>query len=195
MRASSKQLWVLAGGNGAGKSTFYDQFLKPTGMLFINADILAKQLDAEHTEVVSYKAAILAEKLRTQLLDSGTSFCFETVFSHPSKIDFLANAKSLGYEIILVYIHLQTIELNQARVAQRVIQGGHNVPTDKIISRLPRTMRYVSNALSLVDIAKFYDNSSHSQPFLSVASLDKGHLNTQMDTLPEWAEKILADYI
>lgn len=195
MRASSKQLWVLAGGNGAGKSTFYDQFLKPTGMLFINADILAKQLDAEHTEVVSYKAAILAEKLRTQLLDSGTSFCFETVFSHPSKIDFLANAKSLGYEIILVYIHLQTIELNQARVAQRVIQGGHNVPTDKIISRLPRTMRYVSNALSLVDIAKFYDNSSHSQPFLSVASLDKGHLNTQMDTLPEWAEKMLADYI
>lgn len=190
-----KQLWVLAGGNGAGKSTFYDQFLAPTGMLFINADILAKQLDAEHTEVVSYKAAILVEKLRTQLLDSGTSFCFETVFSHPSKIDFLANAKSLGYEIILVYIHLQTVELNQARVAQRVKQGGHNVPTDKIISRLPRTMRHVRDALPLVDRVKFYDNSSHSQPFLSVASLDTGHLHIQMDTLPEWAEEMLLDYI
>lgn len=189
-----KQLWVLAGGNGAGKSTFYKQFLEPTGMLFINADILAKQLDAEHTEVVSYKAAILAEKLRTQLLDSGTSFCFETVFSHPSKIDFLANAKSLGYEIILVYIHLQTAELNQARVAQRVMQGGHNVPTDKIISRLPRTLRYIKDALSLVDWVKFYDNSSHSQPFMSVASLDKGHLHIQIDALPEWAEEMLIDY-
>ena len=193
--SGGKQLWVLTGGNGAGKSTFYQQFLEPRGLPFINADILAKQLDAEHTEAMSYKAAMLAEKLRINLLHSDTSFCFETVFSHPSKIDFLALAKSLGYEIILVYIHLQTDELNQARVAQRVMQGGHNVPTDKIITRIPRTMGYVSDALPLVDMAKFYDNSSHSQPFISVALLNKGQLQKQLDTLPVWAEAMLSDYL
>lgn len=190
-----KQLWLLAGGNGAGKSTFYQQFLKPLNLPFVNADILAKQLDNENTEAASYKAAKLAEKLRLSLLHSGASFCFETVFSHPSKIDFLATAKALGYEIILVYIHLQNDELNQARVIQRVNEGGHNVPADKIISRIPRTMANVRDALPLVDIANFYDNSSHSQPFLSVALLQKGQITKQVDELPAWAEDMLSDYV
>jgi len=113
-----KQLWLLAGGNGAGKSTFYQQFLASTGLPFVNADILAKALDAEQPEKASYKAAKLAERLRLDLLRTGTRFCFETVFSHPSKIDFFASAKSAGYEIILVYIHLQNDQLNQAHVVQ-----------------------------------------------------------------------------
>jgi len=78
-----KQLWLLTGGNGAGKSTFYEQFLAPMDILFVNADILAKKLDSEQPEKVSYKAAILIGKLRKQLVHSGTCFCFETVFSHP----------------------------------------------------------------------------------------------------------------
>lgn len=193
--SAAKQLWLLAGGNGAGKSTFYELFLKPLNLPFINADILAKQLDDEDTEAVSYKAAKLAEKLRISLLHSAVSFCFETVFSHPSKIDFLAMAKALGYEIILVYIHLQNDQLNQARVAQRVGEGGHNVPTDKIISRIPRTMANVKHALPLVDVVKFYDNSSHSKPFSSVALLNKGKLVKQQNVLPDWALDMLDDYL
>jgi len=192
---NTKQLWVLAGGNGAGKSTFYQRFLQPSGLPFVNADILARQLDANNTEVISYKAAKLAETLRSNLLQSGISFCFETVFSHPSKIDFIATAKTLGYEIILVYIHLQNDELNQARVAQRVNEGGHNVPADKIITRIPRTMSNIKQTLPLVDMAKFYDNSSFSQPFSSVALLDNGQLIKQMDALPIWAEDMLSDYL
>lgn len=192
--SGDKQLWLLVGGNGAGKSTYYEQFLQPLNLPFINADILAKQLD-DDTEAVSYKAAKLAEKLRISLLHSGVSFCFETVFSHPSKIDFLATAKSLGYEIILVYIHLQNDELNQARVVQRVNEGGHNVPADKIISRIPRTMKNVKQALPLIDTAKLYDNSSHSQPFISVAQLTEGRLVKQVETMPAWAVKMLVDYL
>jgi len=193
--SANKQLWLLAGGNGAGKSTFYEQFLKPLNLPFINADILAKQLDDKNTEAVSYKAAKLAEKLRMNLLHSGANFCFETVFSHPSKIDFLATAKSLGYQIILVYIHLQNDEINQARVAQRVSEGGHNVPTDKIINRLPRTMKNIKQALPLIDVAKFYDNSSQKMPFLSVALLDRGLFEKQQDVLPDWADEMLADFL
>lgn len=192
--SNGKQLWLLAGGNGAGKSTFYQQFLAHTGLPFINADVLAKQLDAEQPEAASYKAAKLAGKLRLDLLRSGTSFCFETVFSHPSKIDFLAKAKSAGYEIVLVYIHLQSIELNQARVSQRVAEGGHTVPEEKIISRIPRTMQYVSDALALVDTARFYDNSSQGHPFIPIASLTDGKLQI-IQTLPGWANKMLLNYL
>ncbi len=193
--SNGKQLWLLAGGNGAGKSTFYQQFLASTGLPFINADILAKELDAEQPEAVSYKAAKLAERLRLNLLRTGASFCFETVFSHPSKIDFLASAKSAGYEIILVYIHLQNDQLNLARVAQRVAEGGHSVPSEKIISRIPRTLQHVSDALALVDIARFYDNSSHEAPFAPVASVNRGELKIEKQPLADWAKKILVNYL
>lgn len=195
MSNNSKQLWLLAGGNGAGKSTFHQHFLASTGLPFINADILAKELDPEQPEATSYKAAKLAENLRLNLLRTGISFCFETVFSHPSKIDFLATAKSAGYEIILIYIHLQNDQLNQARVFQRVSEGGHSVPKEKIISRIPRTMQYVSDALSLVDVTQFYDNSSHKHPFTSVALIQNSALQVQQRSLPDWAEKMLVNYL
>ena len=103
------QLWLLAGGNGAGKSTFYHQFLEPLGIPFVNADIIAKKIFPKSPEERSYDAAKIAEKLRANLLQEARSFCFETVFSHPSKIDFVGHAKALGYEIILVFIHLETL--------------------------------------------------------------------------------------
>ncbi len=193
--SEGKQLWLLAGGNGAGKSTFYRQFLQPLDLPFINADILAKQLDADNTETVSYKAARLAEKLRQYLMQTGASFCFETVFSHPSKIDFLAAARAHGYETILIYIHLQIEELNLARIAQRVASGGHNVPADKVVSRIPRTMRYVREALPLVGTAKLYDNSSHRHPFSLIAGLDQGVLTKATVPLPQWANDMLAEYL
>ena len=191
MNQKRKQLWLLAGGNGAGKSTFYQQFLKSRGLAFVNADLLAQQLDPQQPEKVSYEAAILVGKLRQQLLENGENFCFETVFSHPSKIDFMAQAKALGYEVTLIYIHLVNTELNQARVSQRVASGGHDVPADKITSRIPRTMKNIQDALPLSDIARFYDNSSFHRPFQSIAEIRQGNLQTFCDPLPQWASEML----
>jgi len=191
---SQKQLWLLAGGNGAGKSTFYQHYLQPRGLGFINADIIAKQIDKAHPELASYQAARLAEKLRFRLLNKGTSFCFETVFSHPSKIDFIAQAKALGYEVVLIYIHLVNHQLNQARVAQRVCGGGHDVPMDKIISRIPRTMVNIKTALALADVVQIYDNSSRSHPYQTVAHISLGILTVNR-VLPSWAKEILVNYL
>lgn len=188
---AEKQLWVLAGGNGAGKSTFYQQFLAPQGVQFVNADDIAHDLDSRRQETVSYDAAKIAERLRHELLHAGISFCFETVFSHPSKIDFLAEAKALGYEVVLVFIHLQMGELNLARVAQRVSEGGHKVPVEKIISRIPRTLQHIQSALPLADKAQLYDNSSSEFPFQLVARLAKGALIQTADPLPGWAREML----
>ena len=192
--ADKKQLWILAGGNGAGKSTYYRCFLQDSGLAFINADLIAQQIDPDNAEAQSYQAAAIATKLRTSFLQKGISFCFETVFSHPSKIDFVAEAKSLGYEIILVYVHLQTSELNLARISQRVSEGGHSVPDEKVLARIPRTMQNVRETLPLVDIAYLYDNSSQQHAFVSLARIQHGSLQCIQPSLPEWAEQMLVDY-
>ena len=189
---SPKQLWVLAGGNGAGKSTFYQKsLLAEKGILFVNADMIAKHISPENPENVSYEAASLVERIRDEILNKGVSFCFETVFSHKSKIDFIAKAKALGYQVILVYIHLDTLELNEARVHQRISEGGHSVPTQKIRSRLPRTMQNVAVALQLVDEARLLDNSSRDNPYQQVALIRKGRRIQTVNPLPAWAQDML----
>ena len=187
----STQLWVLAGGNGAGKTTFYNLFLAPKGIQLLNADIIASAINPENPEKVGYEAAGVAEQIREELLQQRISFCFETVFSHVSKIDFVAKARALGYEIILVYIHLDTFDLNEARVYQRVTEGGHNVPVNKIHNRIPRTMKHIAAVLPLASEARLLDNSYRDNPFQQLARVKLGRREWIKDPLPPWAEEIL----
>jgi len=190
-----KQLWILAGGNGAGKSTFYRTQLEPLGLQFINADILAKELYPQAPEEHSYDAAKLATEMRFRLLHEGRSFCFETVFSHPSKIDFVAQAKALGYQIILVFIHLDTVSLNQARVAQRLSEGGHNVPDEKVANRIPRLLQNIKQTLPLCDEVRILNNSRIDNPFQQVAVIRNGQTIQQGIPLPDWAKDLLECYL
>ena len=189
--ANSKQLWVLAGGNGAGKSTFYNLHLAKYGIKFVNADLIAKDIDPENPEDSSYHAATVAAKLREDLIEQGVSFCFETVFSHESKIDFIAQAKANGYKIILVYIHLIDSSLNEARVKQRISEGGHSVPPEKIHSRIPRTMKHIKTTLSIVDEARILDNSLRDNPFQQIVVMKSGNYEAKINPLPEWARDLL----
>jgi len=181
-----RQLWVLAGGNGAGKSTFYNTQLAPLGLPFVNADLIAKELFPESTVKHSYDAARIAAYMRERLVLEGKSFCFETVFSHPSKIDFLAQAKANGYEIVLVFIHLSNITLNQARVRQRVHAGGHDVPAKKVEERIPRTLDNIKKALPLCDEVYVLDNSYNDDPFVRIATINKGKIIYHDSDIPEW---------
>ena len=186
------QLWILVGGNGAGKSTYHRLSLEPLGLPFVNADLLARIVFAEAPEAHSYQAAQLAERQRYQLLEQGVSFCFETVYSHSSKIDFIAHAKALGYQVIMVLIHLESTDLNQARIAGRVSEGGHNVPADKVISRIPRLLDQVRASIPLVDVLRAYDNSSADDPFAPVFTITNGSLRLHREPLPAWAAALLA---
>lgn len=190
-----KQLWMLTGGNGAGKSTFYESQLKPLGMPFINADLIAKELYPESPERHSYNAAKIATHMRSELLVKGESFCFETVFSHPSKIDFVAQAKAKAYEVVLVFIHLDNLSLNLARIAQRVEEGGHRVPPEKVESRIPRTLQYIKTVLPLCDYVYVLDNQSYENPFKKVATLSHSNLVLHDNEIPDWAKSLLVDYL
>ncbi len=186
-----KQLWVLAGGNGAGKSTFYKLHLSKYGIKLVNADLIAKEIDSENPEDLSYQAAAIAARIREDLIYQGVSFCFETVFSHESKIDFIAQAKTHGYKIVLVYIHLNDSSLNEARVQQRISEGGHSVPPEKIHSRIPRTMKHIKTAFTLVDEARLLDNSLKDNPFQQIAVLKAGEWEEISSPMPEWARSLL----
>lgn len=182
-----KQLWLLVGGNGAGKSTFYRTQLQALGMPFVNADDIARDVFPQAPEAHSYEAAKIAENLRNSLLEQGKNFCFETVFSHPSKIDFVAKAKALGYQVVMVFVHLEQSALNKARVHQRIETGGHAVPEEKIESRIPRTVDNVLNALPLCDDLWVLDNSSASDPFRKILRIQDGQLHAFVNPLPDWA--------
>ncbi|MCE2746487.1 MAG: AAA family ATPase [Burkholderiales bacterium] len=184
-----KQLWLLVGGNGAGKTTFYRTQLKPLGMPFVNADDIARDVFPQSPEAHSYEAAKIAENLRNSLLEQGKNFCFETVFSHPSKIDFVAKAKALGYQVVMVFIHLEQSSLNKARVHQRIETGGHAVPEDKIETRIPRTIDNVLNALPLCDDVWVLDNSSAQAPYQKVLRIHDGKLQQFIQPLPAWARR------
>jgi predicted ABC-type ATPase len=186
-----KQLWILTGGNGAGKSTFFKHYLADYGIKFVNADQIAKEINPENAEDSSYVAATIAARIRNDLLLQGASFCFETVFSHESKIDFIAQAKSMGYKIILVYIHLIDSSLNEARVHQRIAEGGHSVPTNKIHSRIPRTIKHIKIALSIVDEAWILDNSSKQNRFQQIVVMKSGKYTSKVDPVPDWVKAIL----
>lgn len=191
MTPANKQLWILVGGNGAGKSTFFRLYLKPLGFPFINADVLARELYPEDPEGHSYEAARHADQMREDLLLEGGSFCFETVFSHPSKVDFLGRAKALGYQIIMVFVHVDLVDLNRARISQRVSEGGHHVPDDKVASRIPRTLENVKRAIPLCDQVRILDDSREDDPLRPVVTLVNGQLPEPAPELPDWLEDLL----
>lgn len=164
-------------------------------MPFVNADILAKQLHPEQPEQYSYEAARIAEVMRQRFLRDGRTFCFETVFSHPSKIDFVANAKALGYEIVLVFIHLEQLQLNLSRIAQRKSEGGHTVPDEKVKTRIPRVLQLVKRVLPLCDQTYLLDNSCADNPFQQIGVIRNGCLELKEVTVPTWCQELLADYL
>jgi len=192
---TAKQLWLLAGGNGAGKTTFYTTQLKPLNLPFVNADNIARELFPLNPEEHSYQASSIAEEMRNRLLEEGLTFCFETVFSHPSKIDFLAKAKAMNYDVILVFIHLNSSELNKARISQRIETGGHAVPDDKVQNRIPRTLENIKTAIQLADQCYLLDNSRYDKPFQQVAVVRQHQVELKVKPVPDWANFLLADFL
>ena len=189
-------LLVIAGPNGAGKTTFHDHFISPLGLPFVNADRIAQSQSPmmKSVDTYSYEAAKIADAARRLLVADRKSFCMETVFSDPvgDKLKFLSTARKAGYSVILVFIGLECAELSLARVIQRVTGGGHNVPDNKLRARFPRSLDNLRKALSFVDHAFLFDNSSSIIPFRPVAIWESGNLQRTFPLVPAWAVPILS---
>lgn len=164
---------AIAGSNGAGKSTFYHAHLASAGLRFVNADVLAKELD-----INAYAAARIADNIRRELIKMGESFVFETVFSDPvgEKVEFLRLAAANGYTVVLFFIAIDDVELSEERVAMRVTQGGHDVPPDKLEERFPRTLLNLKLAIKELPHVVIFDNNDLAKPYQLIAEFENGKL-------------------
>jgi predicted ABC-type ATPase len=180
LQIESPVLIVLAGSNGAGKTTFYELYLERLGLPFINADRIAQILDPSHPGRFVYQAASIADDTRRDLVKRRLSFCMETVFSDPvgDKVQFLKDAQTEGYTVLGVFFTLSDPALSIARVIQRVARGGHDVPDDKLESRFARTARNIQAALKFVDVGLVLDNSSAEAPYRLLELWEHGELRS-----------------
>ena len=181
-------LVALAGPNGAGKTTFYHAHLQPAGLRFVNADVLARELDLE-----PYAAAKVADAIRRELVHQRESFVFETVFSDPvgDKLAFLEETVAAGYTVVLCFIGVSGPKTSEARIAMRVSQGGHDVPTDKLRTRSPRTLANLKSAIRELPHVWIFDNDDLRTPFRRVAVFEQGQLTFRQNPLPRWLAKLL----
>jgi predicted ABC-type ATPase len=178
---------ALAGPNGAGKSTFYQAYLRNSGLPFVNADEIARSLPID-----AYRAAELAGQLRKQRVDAGESFIFETVLSDPvgEKVDFLKQVAASGYTVGMIFIGIDSMEASDERVSMRVLQGGHDVPLEKLQGRYPRTMKNLRYALQVLPFIFVYDNSDLLHPYHLVARRLAGKLELFVPA-PDWLQPLL----
>jgi predicted ABC-type ATPase len=155
------RLDLVVGPNGAGKSTFVDLILAPLlpGSVFVNADEIAKQRWPDDPASHAYEAARVAASTRSKLIELRRPFIAETVFSHPSKLDLIREARAGGYTVIL-HVLLIPEDLAVERVKHRVQAGGHDVPEAKIRERHRRLWALVADAIPQSDTATVYDNSA-----------------------------------
>lgn len=177
------RLIFLAGPNGAGKTTYYRTFLRASGIQFINADELTRTLGVPNTE-----AAKFADGAREALLASGETFITETVFSDPvgAKLDFLRRAIAAGYDVQVHFIGISGAELSEVRVMQRVAQGGHDVPSDRLERSFHQSVRNLAEAIPFVPDVRVFDNSDTDEPFRLVLRSEHGQILFRAHPFPEW---------
>jgi len=154
------KLYIIAGANGSGKTTFAKSFADIHGLHFINADEIAKELDPENITKHQVKAGrIFFEELNKRLSENN-SFIMETTLSGKYLLKYIHKAQDNGFEVELIYLFLEKYETNITRVSNRVLNGGHHVPKDDIIRRFYRSKEmFMHSYKELVDKWTIYYNS------------------------------------
>ncbi len=193
----SPVLLVIAGPNGSGKTTITGRLRQAhwsEGVEYLNPDDVAQQRfgDWNSPEAV-LEASRWVTRRREELLAQGAGIAFETVFSAPDKLDFVARAKRAGYFVRVFFIGTMSPAINAARVAARVMGGGHTVPIEKIITRYSRSLAQAAAVISLADRVYLYDNSVDGVDARLCARTRDGLLRKVYGPLPQWVEDTLQD--
>ena len=189
-------LCVVAGPNGAGKTSTTEKLLAnewATDSVYINPDKIALEKFGDwNSQDAVLKAAKEATRLRYECLDKNISFVFETVFSSHEKLDFLQKAHKAGFFIRFFYVCTENPEIHVLRVAQRFLNGGHEVPISKIFSRYYKSLTLAAQAISFADRAYIYDNSRDNElPQLLYRTADGRMIKKYIENIPEWAASLI----
>lgn len=194
--AGRPTLFLIAGPNGAGKSTFYDTVLAPRiAAPFVNADIIQRDELSDPAPTASYRAAQIAAQRRRAYIEEGRTFVMETVFSHPSKLELLRDAREAGYRIVVFHLGLESVELALARVAGRIDEGGHPVPPEKTRARFARNGAIIRDAVRMADRAQVLDASALNAAPRMIAEFAGGQAIRTGDDVPEWVRALYGEVL
>lgn len=192
------RLIVIAGPNGSGKTSITAQILRHEWARdcdYINPDNIARDVfgDWNNRDTV-LKAAQYAEDWRVRCLTEKRDFVFETVLSIPDKVQFIQKAKDAGFFVRFFFIATDAPDINVARIAKRVREGGHTVPTEKTISRYYRSIANGVEGARIADRSYFWDNSvDREAPKLLFRAVD-GVIAKQYPALAihAWGQQVVA---
>ena len=184
-------LIVIAGPNGSGKTSITTQILKHDWLkdcVYINPDTIAQEEfgDWNNKEFV-LKAAFLAAERREECILKKQSFIFETVFSAPDKIEFIKKAKDNGFFIRFFFVGTSHPSINAMRITNRVLEGGHDVPITKIISRYIKSISNCCVISKFVDRLYIYDNSEDYKPAQLLFRSSNGKITKKYSKTEDWA--------
>ncbi len=189
------RLLVVAGPNGSGKTTVTERGLAHTwfaGCAYVNPDLIAqRELGDWNNPAAVLEAARIATVRRQGCIDEGRSLAFETVFSARDKVEFVRNARRRGYFCRLFFVGTASATINAARVADRVMAGGHDVPIRKIIDRYYRSIGNCAAVAAEVDRLYLYDNSvDGAAPRLFMRAVE-GRIARDYGDVPAWAIEVV----
>lgn len=179
MIVNINKLYIIAGCNGAGKTTASFTILPEIldCKEFVNADEIAKGLSPFQPEKVSFEAGRIMLKRINELLSENENFAFETTLSTLSYKNKIIKAKEKGYRVTLLFFWLQNIKLAKERVKMRVLEGGHNIESNVIERRYFKGIKNLFNIyLPIVDGALIFDNSEGKHELIADKQID-GLLN------------------
>ena len=160
--SNKKQLYIIAGCNGAGKTTASFTILPEVldCKEFINADEIAKGLSPFQPESVAMQAGRIMLARMEELLQKGETFAFETTLATKSYKQKIEWAQANGYEVTLLFFWLRNVTMAKERVAQRVAEGGHSIPSQTIERRYHNGIANLfAIYIDMVDICYIFDNS------------------------------------
>jgi len=190
-------LLVIAGPNGSGKTTVTVRLRADRwseGVEYLNPDEIARDRFGDwNSPEATLEAARWTTARREALLAADLGIAFETVFSTDDKLSFLDRARTAGYFVRVFFIGTSDPRINAARVAGRVMAGGHTVPIEKIISRYGRSMANLAGAIDVADRVYIYDNSVDGVEARLCARTTDGRLRKVYGPLPQWVADATRD--
>jgi predicted ABC-type ATPase len=188
------KLLIVAGPNGSGKTSVTGKILNHVwieGCEYINPDNIAQDMFGDwNSPGAVMQAARYAAEHREDCIANRRSLIFETVLSASDKISFIERAKQQGYFIRLFFIGTDNPQINTTRIAQRVMDGGHDVPIGKIISRYSKSIANCAFLAPIVDRLYVYDNSTENTFPELLFRANRGKLTKQYASIHDWANII-----